>query len=115
MKGDEWAMSNDEEFDNHFYFFLYSCLALYKFSKKVKLLRLILHKLLNYQILGNIRLFDVFLKLNLHPLFLKRFKFHFLSFFKILNKKSKKTFNFNKFNLFYASKVFPKIIKYLKK
>ena len=57
------------------------------------------------------RLFDVFLNLNLHPLFLKRFKFHFLSFFKILNKKSKKKFNFNNFNLFYSSKVFPKIIK----
>ena len=101
-----------KNFKTKFLYFINAIVTLHKFSKKVKLLRLILHKLLNYQISGNARLFDVFLKLNLHPLFLKRFKFHFLSFFKILNKKSKKKFNFNKFNLFYASKVFPKIIKF---
>ena len=95
-----------------FLYFINANVTLYKFNKKLNLLRFILHKFLNYQVLGNVRLLDVFLKLNLHPLFLKRFKHHFLLFFKKLNKKSKKKFNFNNFNLYYSSKVFPKIIKF---
>ena len=95
-----------------FLYFINAIVTLRKFSNKFKLLRLILHKLLHYQVLGSARLFDVFLNLNLHPLFLKRFKFHFLSFFKILNKKSKKKFNFNNFTLYYSSKIFPKIVKF---
>jgi hypothetical protein len=97
-----------------FFYFINANMTLYKFNKKFKLLRFILQKFLNYQVLGNVRLLDVFLKLNLHPLFLKRFKHHFLLFFKKLNKKSKKkfNFNFNNFNLYYFSKVFPKIIKF---
>jgi hypothetical protein len=100
-----------KKFKPKFLYFINAIVTLRKFSKKLKLLRVILHKLLHYQVLGNARLFDVFLNLNLHPLFLKRFKFHFLLFFKNLNKKSKKKFNLNNFKLYYSSKVFPKIVK----
>lgn len=99
------------KFKPKFLYFINAIVTLRKFSKKFKLLRLILHKLLHYQVLGNARLFDVFLNLNLHPLFLKRFKFHFLSFFQKLNKKSKKLFNLNNFKLYYSSRVFPKIVR----
>ena len=82
---------------------------LHKYFKKIKLLRFIIHKLLNNQVLGNVALLGGFLDLNLHPLFLKRFKYHFLI---SLGNVSKKRFNFNNFNLLFASKIFPKIIKF---
>lgn len=95
-----------------FLYFINANMTLQNFSKKFKLLRFILQKLLHYQVMGNVRLLDVFLNLDLHPLFLKRFKSHFLIFFRRITKKLKKKFNFNNFNLYYASKVFPKIVKF---
>ena len=46
--------------------------------KKFKLLRFIIHKLLHNQVLGNVSLLGSVLDLELHPLFLRRFKYHFL-------------------------------------
>ena len=77
--------------------------------KKIKMLRFIVHKLLHNQVLGNALLLDGFLGLNLHGLFVRRFKHHFLIFFK--NGKNKK-FNFNKFNFILFYKLFFKVIKF---
>ena len=76
--------------------------------KKIKMLRFIVHKLLHNQVLGNVLLFDGFLGLNLHGLFVRRFKSHFLIYF----KNEKKKFNFNKFNLILFYKLFFKIVKF---
>lgn len=94
-----------------YYNFINANTNLHKFFKKIKLLRFIVHKLLHYQVLGNSLLLDVFLNLNLHPLFFKRFKFHFLLFIRNA-KEVKKKFNFNNFNLFLFSKVYPKLVKF---
>jgi hypothetical protein len=76
--------------------------------KKIKMLRFIVHKLLHNQVLGNALLLDGFLGLNLHGLFVRRFKHHFLIFF----KNQKKKFNFNKFNFILFSKLLFKVIKF---
>jgi hypothetical protein len=93
-----------------FYNFINANTNLYKRFKKIKLLRFIVHKLLHYQVMGNVTLLDGFLGLNLHPLFFKRFKFHFLIFIK--NEKLRKTYNFNKFNLSFIYKIYPKMLKF---
>ncbi len=73
--------------------------------KKIKMLRFIVHKLLHNQVLGNALLLDGFLGLNLHGLFVRRFKYHFVIFF----KNEKKKFNYNKFNFILFNKLFFKI------
>ena len=91
------------------YSFINANTNLHRYFKKIKLLRFIIHKLLHKQVLGNVSLLGGFLALNLHPLFLRRFKYHFLMY---LGNVRKKRFNFNNFNLLFASKIFPKIIKF---
>ena len=83
---------------------------LYKSFKKKIYFRFIMNKLLGKQVLANGRLLDGYLNLNLHPLFRRRFKSRFYEFMK--KKKTLKKFNFNNFNLYFTSKLFPKIINY---
>jgi len=65
------------------------------FSKKNKLLKFVLNKLLKKQVLVSSLLLDRFLGLSLHSLFLRRFRFHFLE---DLNKiKFKSKFNLNNY------------------
>lgn len=90
-----------------FYNFINANTNLHKRFRKIKLLRFIVHRLLHNQVKGNVLLLDGFLGLNLHPLFFRRFKKHFL----IYIRNAKKNFNFNKFNLNFISKLYPKIFK----
>ena len=93
------------------YYLINASTYLHKFFKKNKMLRLIVQKLLHNQVFNNTRLLNAFLSLELHPLFLKRFKSHFLVDMKDVIKKK---FNFNNFNLNIINIVFPKILKIVK-
>jgi hypothetical protein len=83
---------------------------LYKSFKKKRFFKFFLNKLLKKQVAANGRLLDGYLNLNLHVLFLRRFKLRFYEFMK--KKKTLKKFNFNNFNLYFTSKVFPKIVNF---
>lgn len=78
------------------------------FIKKIKLLKFILNKILKPQVMANAALLDGFLNLNLHSLFLRRFRFRFLKFI----KKLKSTFNYNNFNYKFTSNTFKKIVNF---
>lgn len=85
---------------------------MHKRFKKIKLLRFIVHRLLHNQVKGNVTLLDGFLGLNLHPLFFRRFKKHFLIYIRNAKKKFNfNKFNFNKFNFNFIYKLYPKLFK----
>src|SRR6267154_1697495 len=65
---------------------------LYKKFKKKRFFKFFINKLLKKQVAANGRLLDGYLNLNLHVLFLRRFKLSFYEFIK--KKKNLKKFNF---------------------
>jgi hypothetical protein len=76
------------------------------FIKKVKVLKFLLNRVLKPQVMANILLYDGFLGLNLHSLFVRRFRFRFLKFLKKLKQK----FNYNNFHFKFTSLVFKKLV-----